>query len=115
MIDVALTELEPLISSSAACRLLGKSRATLHRQRHPRPTPETPAWAARPAPPWALADTERAALLAVLNDDRFADKSHFTVFDCFAGTLLEYFKSATAATSRSSSRFQNSSSPSSSI
>ena len=75
MIDVALTELEPLISSSAACRLLGKSRATLHRQRHPRPTPETPAWAARPAPPWALADTERAALLAVLNDDRFADKS----------------------------------------
>ena len=75
MIDVALTELEPLISSSAACRLLGKSRATLHRQRHPRPTPETPAWAARPAPPWALADTERAALLAVLNDNRFADKS----------------------------------------
>lgn len=30
--------------------------------------------------------------------DRFPDKSHFTVFDCFAGTLLEYFKSATAIT-----------------
>jgi type I restriction enzyme R subunit len=26
------------------------------------------------------------------------DKSHFTVFDCFDGTLLEYFRSATAIT-----------------
>ena len=30
--------------------------------------------------------------------DRFSDKSHFTVFDCFGGTLLEYFKQATAIT-----------------
>lgn len=31
--------------------------------------------------------------------DRFPDKSHFTVFDCFDGTLLEYFRKATAITS----------------
>jgi type I restriction enzyme R subunit len=30
--------------------------------------------------------------------ERFTDKSHFTVFDCFGGTLLEYFKQATAIT-----------------
>jgi type I restriction enzyme, R subunit len=30
--------------------------------------------------------------------EKFQDKSHFTVFDCFDGTLLEYFRSATAIT-----------------
>lgn len=30
--------------------------------------------------------------------DRFPDKSHFTVFDCFDGTLFEYFRQATAIT-----------------
>ena len=27
--------------------------------------------------------------------ERYPDKSHFTVFDCFDGTLLEYFRDAT--------------------
>ena len=30
--------------------------------------------------------------------DKYPDKSHFTVFDCFNGTLLEYFKNASAFT-----------------
>lgn len=30
--------------------------------------------------------------------EKYPDKSHFTVFDCFGGTLLQYFKSATAIT-----------------
>lgn len=30
--------------------------------------------------------------------DKYPDKSHFTVFDCFDGTLLAYFKSASAFT-----------------
>lgn len=30
--------------------------------------------------------------------ERHADKSHFTVFDCFDGTLLEYFRKATGIT-----------------
>lgn len=30
--------------------------------------------------------------------ERFPDKSHFTVFDCFDGTLLAYFRTATAIT-----------------
>jgi type I restriction enzyme, R subunit len=30
--------------------------------------------------------------------EKYPDKSHFTVFDCFGGTLFEYFKHATAIT-----------------
>lgn len=30
--------------------------------------------------------------------EKYPDKSHFTVFDCFDGTLLEFFRSATAIT-----------------
>ncbi len=30
--------------------------------------------------------------------DRFPDKSHFTVFDCFDGTLVEYFRNSTEMT-----------------
>src|SRR5207253_6491212 len=30
--------------------------------------------------------------------EKFPDKSHFVVFDCFDGTLLEYFRRATAIT-----------------
>lgn len=30
--------------------------------------------------------------------ERFTDKSHFVVFDCFDGTLMQYFKNATAIT-----------------
>ena len=30
--------------------------------------------------------------------EQFPDKSHFTVFDCFDGTLLEYFRNATGIT-----------------
>lgn len=32
------------------------------------------------------------------NGEKFPDKSHFTVFDCFDGTLLEYFRKSTAIT-----------------
>ena len=33
--------------------------------------------------------------------DKFSDKSHFTVFDCFDGTLLDYFRQASAFTADS--------------
>ena len=74
MIDIGVTELEPLISITAACQLVGKSRAAFYRHRNPRPRAILPA-SARPAPPWTLTDTERAQLLAALNADRFADKA----------------------------------------
>ena len=58
-----------------ACGLLGKSRATLHRQRNPKPAGEKRPPAAPAAHPAALSDAERAAVLAVLDSGRFADKS----------------------------------------
>jgi transposase InsO family protein len=58
-----------------ACGLLGKSRATLHRQRNPKPAGEKRPPAAPAAHPAALSDAERAAVLAVLDSERFADKS----------------------------------------
>ena len=74
MIDPALAELQPLTSAKTACRLLGKSRATLYRQRHPAAGPERRP-ASRAPHPAALAPAERDALLAALDAERFADKS----------------------------------------
>jgi putative transposase len=73
VISQARAELESLTSVTAACGMLGISRATLYRQRHPRPRPERQA--ARPAHPAALSAGERAELLAVLDGERLADKS----------------------------------------
>ena len=59
-----------------ACELLGKSRATLHRQRNPKPAPEKDRPPApRAAHPAALTQAERDRVLAVLDGERFADKS----------------------------------------
>jgi putative transposase len=61
------------IGTSRACRILGKSRATVYRQRHP-----APAAGGERAPfrhPAELPGEERAHVLAVLDSPRFADKS----------------------------------------
>jgi putative transposase len=58
-----------------ACELLGKSRATLHRQRSPKPAAERVTARQRAPHPASLTREEHDALLSVLNSDRFADKS----------------------------------------
>ena len=58
-----------------ACELLGKSRATLHRQRNPEPPAEKAPPGPRAPHPAALTPAEQAALLALLDSERFADKS----------------------------------------
>ena len=80
MIDAAITELEPSTTTSRACELFGKSRATLHRQRNPKPTAEKEPPAPRAPHPAALSWGEQQALLAVLDSDRFADKSPAQVY-----------------------------------
>jgi transposase InsO family protein len=75
VIDAAFAELVPLSSKTAACRILGKSRATLHRQENPRPGEREKAAAERAAHPAALSEEERERVLDVLDSDRFADKS----------------------------------------
>ena len=63
-----------------ACELLGKSRATLHRQRNPEPAAEKAPPGPRAPHPAALTGAEQAALLAVLDSERFADKSPAQVY-----------------------------------
>jgi putative transposase len=75
VIDAAFAELVPLSSKTAACRILGKSRATLHRQENPRPAERGKAAAERAPHPAALSEEERERVLGVLDSDRFADKS----------------------------------------
>ena len=72
MIAPAVTELAAVTSTARACALLGWSRATHYRAGKPAVQgPKRP----RPAPPNALTDAEREAVLATLNSGRFADKS----------------------------------------
>jgi putative transposase len=75
VIDAAFAELESVTCTRKACELLGKSRATLHRQRNPSPAPERDTAGQRAPHPASLTRQEQEALLAVLNSDRFADKS----------------------------------------
>jgi putative transposase len=75
VIDAAFAELAPLSSKTAACRILGKSRATLHRQENPRPAEGGKAAAERAPHPAALSEGERERVLDILDSDRFADKS----------------------------------------
>ncbi|WP_442799956.1 DDE-type integrase/transposase/recombinase [Nocardia sp. NBC_01730] len=73
MIDAAVDELDPLVGVTAACRLTGKSRATLYRHRNPTPPKHGPR---RPVlHPAALTTAEEAAVLAQLRSDRFVEKS----------------------------------------
>jgi transposase InsO family protein len=65
----------PLSSKTAACRILGKSRATLHRQENPGNARQGNEPAPRAQHPAALSEEEREQVLGVLDSERFADKS----------------------------------------
>ena len=77
---MAVTELEPLTSVKRACELPGKSRATLHRQRNPVPAAGKAPPGPRAPHPAALTAAGQAALLAMLDSERFADKSPAQVY-----------------------------------
>lgn len=66
--------MEQAIGTSAACRVLGKSRATLHRQRNPKP-PAPAAGRKEPRHPAELSPEEKQLVLAILDSPRFADKA----------------------------------------
>ena len=81
MTDDAVVELAPVVGTAAACRAVGRPRAT-HYRRHPvtpKPVvhgPPTP----RRRQPRALTDVERQQVLDVLHSDRFADKAPAQVY-----------------------------------
>ena len=70
--------------TSATCRGLGVSRATLYRRRRPPAVPAAPA-APRPRPARALSPDEERAVLAALHSERFVDRAPASV----VATLLD--------------------------
>ena len=70
MIAAGVTDLAPVVGTSAACAALAVARAT-HYRRHgmPRHGPPAP----RPRPARALSEIERAAVLELLHSERFVD------------------------------------------
>lgn len=84
MITEAFAALEPVVGIKPACELTGRSRATVYRQRHPKPRVAGPrrAPAAHPA---ALSELEQARVLSVLRSQRFVDKSPAQIW----ATLLD--------------------------
>jgi len=68
----AVAELEPAMSTRAACKALEANRAELYRLRAPKnPTPPPK----RPRPPRSLSEPEQIRLLETLNSERFCDKA----------------------------------------
>lgn len=101
---LAAGELAEHTSTAAACRLLGWSRATHYRPKAQRSFgPRRP----RPAPGKKLSSAEAEPVMAVLNSQRFGDKSAAqtcaTLLDegtylCSASTLVVQAMSCTAST-----------------
>jgi putative transposase len=82
MICQTVEQLSPIIGTRPACRALGAAPATIYRRRNPPPPrPARP----RPRPARALTDAERAAVLAELCSERFADSAPAQVY----ATLLD--------------------------
>ena len=82
MIAMGVTELAPVVGTSAACAALAVSRATHYRRdRGRRLGPPAP----RPSPVRALSETERTAVLDLLHTERFLDASPAATY----ATLLD--------------------------
>jgi putative transposase len=71
-----VAELVPQIATRLALRAVGVSHATWYRRRAPR----TARRRSRAVPPLALSMTERGAIVALLNSERFADATPYTAF-----------------------------------
>jgi putative transposase len=82
MIDRSVCEIEPLVGTAGACRVLGASRASVYRRRQP---PRVCEHRPRPTPARALTQTERVAVGEQLNSERFMDSSPAQVW----ATLLD--------------------------
>lgn len=74
IVDGHFPAMEAAIGTAGACRVLGKARSTLYRQRRPAP-PAVPAPRRPVHHPAELSAAERERILAVLASPRFADKS----------------------------------------
>ena len=72
--SAAFSGLAPVSSKTAACRILGLSRATLHRRENAAPPEREIPSGPRAPHPAALTEEEREQVLDALDSDRFAGK-----------------------------------------
>jgi putative transposase len=79
MIDEAITELEPLVGTRAACRATGRPQANHYRRHRQSPAPQRAARERQPQPR-ALTPAERAQVRAVLNSPEHVDQAPATVY-----------------------------------
>jgi putative transposase len=77
--DQAVKELVPLVGVTAACRAVGRPRASHYRWHRQSPPPPTPERAASPQPR-ALSEVERKEVLRVLHDPEHVDEAPATVY-----------------------------------
>ncbi|WP_423919963.1 hypothetical protein [Candidatus Poriferisodalis sp.] len=92
MIAPAVAELEAHMATTAACAVLGRSRATQCRRRRPEPDSAAVIERRRAAHPRALSDDERAEVLEVLHSDRFVDESPTTVWATLPATRARIWR-----------------------
>jgi putative transposase len=78
----AVVDLVPVVGTTEACRAMEVARATHYRRRRPRLVAEPKP---RPTPGRALSERERAAVLELLDGERFCDRSPGEVY----ATLLD--------------------------
>ena len=79
MTDQTIAELAPVIGTRAACAAMGRSRATYYRY-HPQSPPSPRPSRKRVPQPRALSLVERAEVLGVLHQERFADQAPASVY-----------------------------------
>jgi putative transposase len=79
MIEDAITELSPLVGTTAALRCVGVDRATWYRTHRQSPAPVRPERVAAPQPR-ALSLVERKEIKRVLDSDEFVDEAPATVY-----------------------------------
>lgn len=79
MIDAAISELEPVVGTKAACRYLGEARARHYRRHRKSPPPPRPERVRSPQPR-ALSQVERKEVRATLNREEHVDEAPATVY-----------------------------------
>jgi len=85
MIDGAIAELTPVVGATAACRAVGRARATHYRHHRKSPPPPRPAPKPPRPQPRALSEQERQGVLEMLHSERFIDAAPPEVY----ATLLD--------------------------
>jgi putative transposase len=79
MIELAVTELTPLVGVRAGCAAVGEAQARWYRRHRQSPPPPRPERVAAPQPR-ALSEVERKELRAVLNSPEHVDEAPATVY-----------------------------------